>query len=250
MVRRSDGIIAFPAMIEIVVDSRERLAVEFVKRFERDAANAIAVRGRFSLAISGGSVARTLLPALVAAAVDWPRVDVFWCDERAVPASDPESNYGAAVALLFSRIPGRPAVLHPMPADVPDLARAADEYELELRNALGTTPVLDLMLLGAGPDGHVCSLFPGHPALEERDRSVVAVHGAPKPPSDRLTLTLPVVTGSRNLYLAVFGNEKAEMVREIVEDNSSLLPAAQALRHHAGAVCLLDDAAASRLSRA
>jgi 6-phosphogluconolactonase len=250
MVRRSDGIIALPAMPEIVVDTRERLIGEFVRRFERHAANAIAARGRFSMAISGGSVARTLLPALVEASVDWPRVDVFWCDERAVPAADPESNYGAALALLFSTIPGPPAVLHPMPADLPDLDRGADEYEAAMRNALGVPPVLDLMLIGAGPDGHVCSLFPGHPALDERDRSVVAVRGAPKPPSDRLTMTLPVVGDARHLYLGAFGTEKADMVREIIEHDGSTLPAAQALRLNASAVCLFDDGAASLLSRA
>ena len=235
-------------MLEIIVGTRERLIGEFARRFERHAADAIAARGRFSMAISGGSVARTLLPALVTAAVDWPRVDVFWCDERAVPATDPESNFGAADALLFARIPGRPAVLHPMSTDVPDLARAADEYEVEMRHVLGNPPVLDLMLIGAGPDGHVCSLFAGHPALEERDRSVVAVRGAPKPPPDRLTMTLPVVGDTRHLYLGAFGTEKAEMVREIVEHDGSLLPAAQALRSNARAVCLLDDGAASLLT--
>ena len=237
-------------MLEIVVGTRELLISEFVRRLERHAANAIAARGRFRLAIPGGSVARTLLPALVAAPVDWPRVDVFWCDERAVPAGDPESNFGAADALLFARLPGRPAVLYPMPADVPDLARAADEYELGMRHVLGAPPVLDLMLIGAGPDGHVCSLFAGHPALEERDRSVVAVHGAPKPPPGRLTMTLPVVGDARHLYLGAFGAEKAQMVREIVEDDGSMLPAAQALRRNGRAVCLLDDGAASLLSRA
>jgi 6-phosphogluconolactonase len=237
-------------MPEIVIDSRERLVVEFVKRFEGHAANAIAARGRFSVAISGGSVARTLLPALASAEVGWPRVDVFWCDERAVPPADPESNYGAADAVLFARIPGPPAILHPMPIDVPDLARAAEAYEGEMRDALGDPPVLDLMLIGAGPDGHVCSLFSGHPALEERDRSVVAVRGAPKPPPDRLTMTLPVIGDVRHLYLGAFGREKAAMVREIVEHDGSLLPAAQALRRNARAVCLLDDGAASLLSRA
>jgi 6-phosphogluconolactonase len=221
-----------------------------VQRFERHAATAIAARGRFSMAISGGSVARTLLPALVAASVDWPRVDVFWCDERAVPAADPESNVGAAEALLFARLPGRPVVLHPMPAAVADLARAADDYEVEMRHVLGAPPVLDLMLIGAGPDGHVCSLFAGHPALEERDRSVVAVRGAPKPPPDRLTMTLAVVGDARHLYLAAFGTEKADMVREIIEYDGSPLPAAQALRLNATAVCLFDEGAASLLSRA
>jgi 6-phosphogluconolactonase len=237
-------------MPEIVVGTRERLIGEFVQRFERHSANAIAARGRFSMAISGGSVAQAFLPALADASVDWPRVDVFWCDERAVPAADPESNYGAALALLFSMLPGPPPVLHPMPADAPDLARGADEYEVAMRRALGVPPVLDLMLIGAGPDGHVCSLFPGHPALEERHRSVVAVRGAPKPLSDRLTMTLPAVGDARHLYLGAFGTEKAAMVREIVEDDGSLLPAAQALRRNARAVCLFDDGAASLLSRA
>jgi 6-phosphogluconolactonase len=238
------------SMREIVVDTRERLAVEFVRRFERQSADAIFARGRFSIAIAGGSVARTFLPALAAATVEWPRVDVFWCDERAVPPADPESNYGGAEAILFSRIPGPPAVMHRMPADAPDLDRAASEYETEMRDTLGRVPVLDLMLIGAGPDGHVCSLFPGHPALEERDRLVVSVRGAPKPPPDRLTMTLGVIGAARHVYLGAFGSEKAAMVREIVEHDDSPLPAAQALRLNAGAVCLLDYEAASLLNRA
>jgi 6-phosphogluconolactonase len=237
-------------MLEIVVDTGERLAVEFGKRFERHADDAIAARGRFSMAIAGGSVARTFLPALATATVDWPRVDVFWCDERAVPTSDPESNYGEADALLFARIAGRPPVLYPMPTNVSDLVRAAQAYETAMRQALGDPPVLDLMLIGAGPDGHVCSLFPGHPALAERIRSVVAVRGAPKPPPDRLTMTLPVVRDARQLYLGAFGSDKAAMVREMIEQDGSVLPAARALRSHARAVCLLDEEAASLLSGA
>jgi 6-phosphogluconolactonase len=237
-------------MSEIVIGRRDELGVDFVARFERLAAAAIAARGRFSLAIAGGSAADVLLPPLATAAVDWPLVDVFWCDERAVPPADPESNYGAACRLLFAHPPALAAVLRRMPADAVDLAAAAADYEAQLHAALGDPPQIDLILIGAGPDGHVCSLFPGHAALGERERSIVAVFDSPKPPPRRLTMTLPVLRAARTVVLAAFGPEKAAAVRELVENDQSALPAAQALRGRGHAVCLFDPSAARLLSRA
>jgi 6-phosphogluconolactonase len=167
-----------------------------------------------------------------------------------VPPDDPESNYGAAAGLLFNHDAARAATLHRMHADGMDLDAAALDYEVELRNTLGDPPRLDLVLIGVGPDGHVCSLFPGHPAEDERQRWVVAVRDAPKPPPRRLTMTLPVLETARCLCLGVFGRDKAAMVREILEEPVSPLPAARVLRGSADVLCLLDDEAASRLSRA
>jgi 6-phosphogluconolactonase len=236
-------------MRDVVVDTHDRLTADLRDRIRQASAGAIAARSRFAMAVAGGSVAQTFLPALAAAAIDWPRVHVFWCDERAVPPSDPESNYGSALDLLFAHAPASAATLHRMPADASDLDAAARAYEAELRDTLGNPRQLDLVLIGAGPDGHICSLFPGHPALEERERWVVAIKDSPKPPPRRLTLTLPVLEAARTLVLGIFGRDKAEMVKALLEQPNSQLPAARALRGNPNSVCLLDRDAASLLTR-
>lgn len=228
---------------EVVVDAPERLARLFAERFAAAAGAALAARGRFSCALPGGSVAEVFLPVLAEAAVDWPRIDFFWGDERAVAAGDPDSNFGLANRLLLDRVRAR---AHRMPADLGDLEAAARAYEDEMGRLLGEPPRIDLALLGVGPDGHVCSLFPGHALLACRDRRVAAVVDSPKPPPRRLTVTLPVLAEARALYVAAFGAAKAAVVREALEDAASALPLALALRQASAATVLLDPAAAGR----
>ena len=127
------------------------------------------------------------------------------------------------------------------------LDQAAREYQDEIIEVLGLPARLDLLLIGMGPDGHVGSLFPAHPAVDERERLVVAVDDAPKPPPQRLTMTLPLMAWARSICLAAFGREKAGAVREVVDDSDSRLPAALVLRGHADAACLLDADAATLL---
>jgi len=202
-----------------------------------------------SLAVSGGSVATTFFPRWAAeTTVDWGSTDVFWADERAVPPTDPESNYALARSLWLdpARVPA--GHVHRMPADGPDLAAAARDYDAELRRVLGERPVVDLVLLGMGPDGHVASLFPGHALLGETSRNVAAVVDSPKPPPRRLTLTLPVLTAARLVVIGAFGTSKAGIVRLAIEDAESRLPAALVARGASRAVWLLDAAAAGQLT--
>ncbi len=236
-------------MPELDVDTRERLIPKFVRRFELTAQRAVAAHGRFSCALPGGSVAMTFFPALVGAAVEWPLVDVFWCDERAVPPSDPESNYGLALRLWLRHVDVTVTRVHPIRADHADLDGAATEYDAELVSTLGNPPRLDLVVLGMGPDGHVCSLFPGHAALSERERAAVAVRDAPKSPRSRITITLPVLAAAADLYLVALGTEKAEAVRETLEKTSSPMPAALAIHSGPRVVCMFDHDAASALRR-
>ncbi|HUR17048.1 MAG TPA: 6-phosphogluconolactonase, partial [Candidatus Limnocylindrales bacterium] len=140
--------------------------------------------------------------------------------------------------------------IHRMPADAVDLAAAADAYAEELSGALGRVAVLDLILLGMGPDGHVASLFPGHQLLTEHDRSVAAVSDAPKPPPRRLTLTLPVLTRARSVVVAAFGAPKAKALGQALGDPASALPVAQVLRAASRAIVLADDPAGVELRRA
>src|SRR6185503_5871302 len=131
---------------------------------------AVAARGRFACAVTGGSLATAFFPRLATAAVDWARLELFWGDERAVPPADPESNYGLARRLWLDRVQADPQRIHRMAGESSDLEAAAAAYGLEMTSVLGPRPALDYALLGVGPDGHVCSLFPGHPALRETER--------------------------------------------------------------------------------
>ena len=133
-----------------------------------------------------------------------------------------------------------------MPADAPDLDAAARAYEAQLVERLGTPPALDVALLGVGPDGHVCSLFPGHALLRETVRFVAPIEDSPKPPPRRLTLTLAALAAARLLVVGAFGAAKAAVVREAFDDEKSNLPLALALRQAPRSLVLLDPAAAGR----
>jgi 6-phosphogluconolactonase len=199
-------------------------------------------RSRFAVSLTGGSVAQAFFPALSAAPIDWNRIDWFWGDERAVPPTHPDSNYGLAAQLLFSRVPVPSGRIHRMEAEADDLDRAARGYEELLGSILGRAARFDVVLLGVGPDGHVCSLFPDHPALDERARLVVPIVDSPKPPPRRLTLTLPALAGAI-VVIAAFGASKAAVMREAREDPGSRLPVALAARAAREAIFLIDEEA-------
>ncbi|MCA1561487.1 MAG: 6-phosphogluconolactonase [Acidobacteria bacterium] len=230
---------------EILVDTAESLAETFAVRFTETAGRAIAERGQFSLALPGGSVAATFFPRLARVQVDWSRVSFFWGDERAVPPTHPDSNYAVAERVWLRPAAVPATQIHRMPADAADLEGAADAHAEELVRVLGSPPALDLALLGMGPDGHVCSLFPDHPLLQENRRWVAAIVDSPKPPPRRLTLTLPVLAAARQVVLVATGAAKAEAVRSMLRDPDSRLPAAIVLRAAGDrGVVLLDQAAA------
>lgn len=204
-----------------------------------------SARGRpFAVALPGGSIAEAFFPAFALARIDWRLVECFWVDERSVPPDDPDSNYRLAADLLFKQANIDARRVHRMPADAVDLDAAAEAYEAELRATLGSSPCFDLVLLGVGPDGHVGSLFPGHSALDESSRLVVAVADSPKPPPRRLTLTLPALANTALLVVAAFGDEKAPVIRETLKNPDSDLPVARAARLSRKTLFLLDDHAA------
>jgi 6-phosphogluconolactonase len=224
---------------EVVVGERERLARAFVRHIAPIARDA----GRLSLALPGGSVAEAFCPALVDAPLAWDRVDLFWCDERAVPPGHADSNYRIAAERLLGRVPIDPTRVHRMRGEAADLAAAAAEYEGVLRQTLGDPPRLDVVVLGVGPDGHVCSLFPNHRALDEKSRRVLPIHDSPKPPLRRLTLTLPALADAY-VVIGAFGASKASVMKEALERRDSRLPVALAARGAQHALFLLDDEAA------
>jgi 6-phosphogluconolactonase len=235
---------------EVVVRSSAELATLFASHLAK-AVERASFQGRTcSLVIPGGSVGEVFFPALVRAPVAWRAVEIFWADERAVPADHQESNYRLARTLLLDHVPVDHTRVHPMFSDGMTLDVAAAEYEGKLAARLGRPPRVDVALLGVGDDGHVCSLFPGHPALEETTSLVAAVTDAPKPPRRRLTLTLPALAGASLVCVGAFGTAKAEVIREAVEDPASGLPVSRVVRGAGRALFLVDGEAGRAVKEA
>ena len=228
---------------EIIVDATQNLAETFAARFTREGERALAARGRFAIALSGGSTATVLFPRLARVMFDWSRAEFFWCDERAVAPEDAAPNYGIARSLWLDPANVPKDRIHRMKANAADLEAAAAAYAKILARRLGTPARLDVALLGVGADGHVCSLFPDHPLLLEKQRWVAAVTDSPKPPPRRLTLTLAALTAADLIVIAAFGESKARVVRAALEDPDSSLPVALVLRHARRVLLLLDQAA-------
>lgn len=230
---------------EIIIDTTGNLAEVMSARVERVGLNALAARGRFAMALPGGSVARTFFPRLARGSFDWSRADFFWGDERAVPVTDPESNYGLARSLWLDPANVPAGRIHRIQAESADVAAAAAAYADDLTRLLGQPPRLDIVLLGVGTDGHICSLFPGHPPLFEERTWVAVETAAPTPPRRRVTLTMPTLAEAELIILAAMGRAKADVVKAALSEPDSSLPVAQALRHARTALVLLDPAAAS-----
>jgi 6-phosphogluconolactonase len=229
----------------VIVDDHARLVKTFVELVEQTAAEAVTLRGRFALAVTGGGDAQVFLPPLADAGIDWQRTHVFWGDERAVPPDHADSNYGQVKGPWLDRTALPAGHVHRMPGERADLDAAARDYAATMREVLGPAPALDLAWLGVGPDGHVCSLFPGHALLEEPTRLVAAIDDSPKPPPRRLTLTLPTLLASRLVVVTARGSAKADVVAASLRDPASILPLARVLRCAARAVLMLDEDAAS-----
>lgn len=232
------------------------LATEAARRFVAAAREAGAARGRFMVALSGGSTPKALLHLLSAPPyrdqIDWAGVHIFWGDERCVPPNDEQSNYRMAREALLVQVPIPADQIHRIPGENPDHEAAATEYEATLRRAFGLAPGelprFDLLHLGLGTEGHTASLFPGSPALHERERLVAAPY-VEKLSANRITLTPPAINAAREVQFLVAGEEKAAIVREIlhIPRNPDELPA-QCVAPTAGRlVWLLDRAAAARL---
>lgn len=213
----------------VILGNPERLEQALLECF-RDAEREARGEGRLlSVALTGGSTAKAFFPAL-GRVLDPSGLEVFWGDERAVLPEHPDSNYRLAHDLWLGPAGVPPERIHRMPAEATDLGLAAERYERTLRDRLGSPPSLDLVLLGMGPDGHVCSLFPGHALLGERERYVAPIFDSPKPPAKRLTLTLPSLWAAKRLVLVALGAEKTRLVERMLADPTSTLPAGQALR--------------------
>ena len=237
----SDSILSMKPNVEIVED-RNALALGLATSLAALASESLAARGTFRLAVPGGSVLLILAQGLARRPVDASRWELFWTDERCVPLTDPYSNFHLAQTHLFPvlRIPREH--IHPIPGHLgPEAAALA--YEAELPNA---SEPFDLVLLGIGEDGHIASLFPGHPALLETTRAVAPVRHAPKPPPERVTLTLPVFQRARHAWIVASGTEKKTILQRVFSPlpTESPPPAQLLLSSHGTVTWMLDRAAA------
>jgi len=195
----------------------------------RVSAQAITERGYFTVALSGGSLPKLLCSPLVAeplrSQIDWSGWHVFWADERCVPLTHPDSNYRLANEYLFEHVDIPQEQIYPIDPAL-SCAQAADAYQDALQQlfqpASNQYPRFDLILLGMGEDGHTASLFPNHPLLDETDRWVAPIFDSPKPPPERITLTLPVINHARHVAFITAGTSKAEVLSQIM---ASTIPA-------------------------
>jgi 6-phosphogluconolactonase len=226
------------------LDSLSKAGAEL---FVRICAESIAARGRFNVTLSGGSTPKKMFELLATDAcrnsIDWALVHTFWGDERYVPPTDDQSNEHMARKALLDHVPIPAENVHAMyqPGGVESAAAA---YEALVRTELGNDLALDLTLLGIGPDGHTASLFPGEPAVREKQRLVVAGVGHAGV-SERITMTPPLINRSKTVLFLVAGPDKAEPMRRILfgPEDWDQTPAQAVARHAANVLWLLDSAA-------
>jgi 6-phosphogluconolactonase len=226
-----------------VFKDADSVAQTAAKAITADTRSAVAARGRFAMAVSGGHTPWIMLRALADEDVPWAGVHVFQIDERVAPAGDPDRNLTHLRESLLEHAPLRPEQIHAMPVEAADLQAAAAQYALALREVAGSPPVLDLAHLGLGPDGHTASLVPGDPVLDVADEDV-AVTGIYQG-RRRMTLTYPAINRARHVLWVVTGIEKVEMLRRLREGGVSI-PAGLVRRDQA--LLLADRAAAEQLT--
>lgn len=231
-----------------VYETPEGLAEAAARAFVERSAEAVSERGRFAVALAGGSTPKATYEVLArdhAEAVDWPNVHAFFGDERTVPPDHEESNYRMAREALLDHVPI--GSVHRMRGELPP-EEAAASYERELKEFFGEAPpALDLVMLGIGEDGHTASLFPETSALEVADRLVVA-NPVPKLETTRLTLTAPVLNAAREVLFLVAGGGKAGALAEILEgDADPRVYPAKLVRPPGGPTWMVDRAAARDL---
>jgi 6-phosphogluconolactonase len=222
----------------------------------RTANEAVTERGRFTIALSGGSTPKSLFHLLATNArttLPWDRMFFFWGDERHVPPTDPDSNYRMADEAMLSKVPVAAGNVFRMAAENPDAADVALAYEKTLRKffqlAPAEVPRFDLILLGMGPDGHTASLFPGTAALQEKSRLVVA-NWVNKLKTNRLSFTLPVLNAARCVTFIVSGTDKAGVLKTVLEEDvpGEQYPAKLVQPKDGKLIWLVDRAAASALA--
>ena len=212
---------------------------------------AISDHGFFTVGFSGGSLPKIVCPGLLSLQIDFSKWRVFFCDERYVAITDADSNYSGVKQHFLNKLSVAPEQVLAINHDIP-LDEAAKKYESHLRGWYpgNNLPSLDMLLLGMGPDGHTCSLFPGHPLLREKSHLVAPISDSPKPPPCRITLTYPIVNAAKCAVFVSTGASKASVLQQVLEGNAEEpLPAARVKPTDGELHWFVDDAAASLLTK-
>lgn len=210
-------------------------------------------KGRFTIALSGGSLPQQLKDLIDNPRVKWDKWQVFYADERAVPLDDQDSNHNLCMAELFGKLPNPPTIHTLDPTHLDNLEMLSAAYEEELIREFAPKdsarfPVFDLILLGIGSDGHTCSLFPGHELLIEEDTWVAYLDDSPKPPPKRITLTYPVLNHAARVAFVATGEGKADVLSMILDHPEEGLPASRVRPVHPGQLYwFVDDSASAKL---
>ncbi|KAJ8667300.1 hypothetical protein QAD02_008962 [Eretmocerus hayati] len=214
---------------------------------ERTANEAIEAEDVFKIGLSGGSMVKFLSEGLPSIKTDWSKWRFFFCDERIVSFENPESTYGLYKASLIGKLPITEDQFIKIDPDL-SAEDAARDYikKMSVYFPPDSIPRFDVLLLGMGPDGHTCSLFPNHRLLEETSLWVCPINDSPKPPPSRITLTFPVINNARACIFAATGAGKKEMVKRIVKDKENL-PAARVQPTNGTLYWILDKDAAGGL---
>ncbi|KAL9939230.1 hypothetical protein V8E36_002043 [Tilletia maclaganii] len=234
-------------------DELSKSLADFVIKAQDEA---IQRRDKFTLALSGGSLPKVLAKYLVNRTdekVRWDKWQVFFADERLVKLDHDDSNYKLCDQELFSKVPQlkRSQIITIDETLLDDAEEVSDAYEKELVAAFAgkasvRNPVFDLILLGMGPDGHTCSLFPNHPLLKETDRWVAPIEDSPKPPPRRITFTYPVLNHAHRVAFVLAGEGKQEMLSKSLDEPELGLPASLVRPAPPGDLYYFTDKAASK----
>ncbi|KAG9033560.1 suppressor of los1-1 [Tulasnella sp. JGI-2019a] len=213
---------------------------------------AIERKGKFTIALSGGSLPKTLKGLIGAEGVEWEKWHVFFADERAVPLTDPDSNYLLCNNELLSKVPIPSKNIHTIDVSLlNDIEELAEDYESQLIQEFANKetarfPVFDLIMLGMGPDGHTCSLFPNHELLREESGWVAYLEDSPKPPPRRITFTFPVLNHGAKVAFVAYGEGKQDILSQAMDRPEEGLPCSRVRPISPGRVFWFVDDAASK----
>ncbi|GAB0087883.1 6-phosphogluconolactonase [Sergentomyia squamirostris] len=235
---------------EIVkVKSEAEVIENLAKLVEKHANAAISSKSTFHIGLSGGSLVKYLCTGLPQIQTDWSKWKLSFCDERYVPVDSEDSTFGLYRQSLIPATPLTDEQFLQIDLSLP-LKECAADYEKKIRELFPEhpqkTPSFDLLLLGMGPDGHTCSLFPGHKLLNETSSLVAPIDDSPKPPPERVTMTYALVNEAQCCIFAMAGSGKAEMVNRILKDREDL-PAGRVQPANGELIWVIDEAASALL---
>jgi 6-phosphogluconolactonase len=251
---------AAPGPVITRLANPEEVSQTAAREFVRLAAEAIALRGRFTVALAGGSTPKRMYQLLSEAPyrdqVNWLRVEFFWGDERSVPPDHADSNFRMSNEALLSKLPICSSQIHRMQGEHDDIEQAAMDYQIVIARVFGVSqaakspPAFDLILMGMGPDGHTLSLFPRTTALDD-DSAWVAANWVEKFKTHRLTLTAKVCRRALHRMFCIAGEDKAAVLAEVLEgpEDTARLPTQLVLAGCGQTTLLVDHAAAARLTK-